>query len=311
MKKIKISGAFIFLFSLLLAFFFNLTSNNISQHNNTIAVMNEQKNFTQEISKNIFYFYKHSEISSKALDNSIKIFLEHMNNEEKGLHKNKNIRKLWNEFYLHVQHFRDHIKSESAYSSILLEKEIKDIYNINLTLIVKSNNLINGEIMRFNKEQKIYIAVQYVLFFILVSLLLYIFTQLKIVIAFIQKFLSASKEILSKTSIKSLQPIEIEYNNNDISKAQENFNSLIKKINDSIASSSNSMEHTYQSLEIVEQNIENLVELIYAMNEDSRDKELRKKEDAIIQSFEELNSSVKKLKNLKNDLDNLISHAKY
>ena len=70
------------------------------------------------------------------------------------------------------------------------------------------------------------------------------------------------------------------------------------------------MEHTYKSLEIVEQNIENLVELIYAMHEDSRDKELKKKEDAIIQSFEELSISAKKLKNLKSDLDSLITHTK-
>ena len=45
------------------------------------------------------------------------------------------------------------------------------------------------------------------------------------------------------------------------------------------------------------------------MHEDSRDKELKKKEDAIIQSFEELSISVKKLKNLKSDLDSLIAHA--
>ena len=63
-------------------------------------------------------------------------------------------------------------------------------------------------------------------------------------------------------------------------------------------------------MEILEQHIEELVELIYTMNENSRDKELRKKEDAVIQSLEELSSTARGLKNLKNDLDNLISHQK-
>ena len=310
MTKIKIIGALIFLFSLLLAFIFSHTSKNVTRHNDEIAVMNAQKNFTQDISKNIFYFYKNPNSSSKALDDSIKLFLESMDNQEKGVHEDEKIRKLWNDFYLHVQHFRDQIKNKTIYSNILLEKEVKTIYDINLALMVASDNFIKNEITRFNQVQNIYTVVQYLLFFILVSLLLYIFTQLKGVIAFIQKFLSASKEILSQTSIKTLQPIEIEESNHDIFEAKENFNELVQKINDSIASSTQSMEHTYTSLEIVEQNIENLVELIYAMHEDSRDKELKKKEDAIIQSFEELSISVKKLKNLKNDLDALITHTK-
>lgn len=310
MKKIKIIGAFIFLFSLLLAFIFNHTSTKSAQHTNEIAAMNAQKNFTQEISKNIFYFYKHPQSSSKALDESIKLFVESMHNQEQGLHEDAKIRQLWNDFYLHVQRFRDQIKNKTIYSTLLLEKEVKAIYDINLALMVASDAFINTAIARFNHEQNIYTFIQYLLFFILVSLLLYIFTQLKNVIAFVQKFLLASKEILSKASIKTLQPIEIDESNSDIVTAKENFNELVQKINDSIASSTQSMEHTYQSLEIVEQNIENLVELIYAMHEGSRDKELKKKEDAIIQSFEELSISAKKLKNLKNDLEHLIAHTK-
>jgi methyl-accepting chemotaxis protein len=310
MKKIKITGAFILIFSIILAFIFNFTSKNISEYNNKIAVMNIQKNFTQEISKNIFYSYKHQDDSFQTLDNSIKLFLESMSDEDIGLQKNEKIRKLWNKFYLHVQNFRDHVKRESIYSNIILEKEIKEIYNINLELILESDLFIEQQIKLFNKTQNSYKTIQYILFLVLVLLLLYLFTQLKIVMNFIQKFLSTSKEIISNSSIKTLKPLDIQESNNEIFEAEENFNLLIKKINSSIESSSNSMEYTYKSLEIVEQNIENLVELIYAMNENSRDKELRNKEDAIIQSFEELGSSMKKLINLKNELDDLISYTK-
>lgn len=310
MQKIKITGALIFSFSIALAFIFNYTSKRISTHNNILAVMNIQKNFTQEISKNIFYSYKHKDDSSKTLEKSIKEFLESMNEEDIGLQKNEKIRKLWNNFYLHVQNFRDHINSDSIYSNIILEKEVKEIYNTNLELIIQSDNFIKEQIENFNQTQNSYKFVQYLLFFILVLLLLYLFTQLKLVMNFIQKFILTSKEIISNSSIKTLKPLDIQEDNNEISEAKENFNLLIKKINNSIEASSNSMQHTYKSLEIVEQSIENLVELIYVMNEDKRDKELRKKEDAIIQSFEELGSSMKKLQNLKNELDNLISYTK-
>jgi len=310
MKKIKVTGAFIFIFSVILALIFNFTSKIISVHNNKIAVMNIQKNFTQEISKNIFYSYKHQDNSFETLDNSIKLFLESMNEEDIGLQKNEKIRKLWNSFYLHVQNFRDHAKRQSIYSNIILEKEIKEIYNINLELILESDLFIEQQIKLFNKTQNSYKILQYSLFLVLVLLLLYLFTQLKIVMNFMQKFLLTSKDIISNSSIKVLKPLEIQESNNDILEAKKNFNLLIQKINNSIESSSNSMEHTYKSLEIVEQNIENLVELIYAMNEDSRDKELRKKEDTIIQSFEELGSSMKKLQNLKNELDDLILYTK-
>mgnify|MGYP000271024511 FL=1 len=84
----------------------------------------------------------------------------------------------------------------------------------------------------------------------------------------------------------------------------------MEKINNSVENSSNSIEHSVSSLKILEQHIEKLVELIYTMNDDSADKELTKKEDAIIHSLEELSSTARGLKTLKDDLDNLISHSK-
>lgn len=310
MKKIKIVGALIFLLSLALAAIFYHTSKTISQHNALMSIMNEQKNFTQEISKHIFYIYQYPESTTKRLDESIKLFSNSMSGREQGLQKSKKIIDLWNNFYLHVQHFRDSIKISSPYSNTLLEKEVKTIYNINFALILESDKFIKEYKKDFEERVNNYKTVEYLLFLILLFLLLYIFTQLKDVIAFVQKFLFASKKILSKSSIKELQPIKINNTNSNIHNANDNFNTFLEKINGSIQDASSSIEHSYKSLEIVEQNIEDLVELIYTMNEGSRDKELRKKEDAIIQSFEELGISTKKLINLKKDLDNLIFHNK-
>ena len=310
MKKIKIVGAFIFILSIILAVLFNYTSKESLIHTNLTDTINKQKNFTQEISKNIFYIYKNKDSSTKTLDSSVKHFLKHMRSKEQTLKRSEKIIKLWNDFYLHVQHFRDHTKNMSPYSNIILQKSVKDIYNINLKLVIEFDKLIKTEQINFDKKQNIFKLIQYTLFFVLVLLLLYLFTQLKNVITFIQTFLLTSKSIINNSSIKDLEPIQIKDNIGDISQAGDNFNTLVKKINDSIEHSSNSIEHSCKSMEIVEQHVEELVDLIYTMNEDSRDKELRKKEDAIIQSLEELSSTAKKLKNLKHDLDNLISHSK-
>lgn len=310
MKKIKIVGAFIFILSITLAAIFSYTSKNISKHNDFINTMNEQKDFTQEVSKNIFYIYKNPTSSTQTLDDSIKKFLDATNNKNENNEKNEHITKLWNDFYLNVQNFRDQFKNRSIYSTILFEKSVKEIYNTNLKLISEFNNIIQKEKESFEKKQQFFKYIQYLFFIFLVLLLLYLFTELKTVIAFIQKFLSASKEIISNTSIKELKPIEIENAGADITEAKDNFNSLVKKINSSIEYSGNSIEYVCKSLEITEGHIEDLVELIYAMNEKTRDKELRKKEDAVIQSLEELSSAAIKLKNLKNDLEALILYSK-
>lgn len=310
MNRIKIIGILILMLSITLAVLFNYTSEKNIKHSELLNTINEQKDFTQEISKNIFYMHKDKECSTTALDDSIKSFLHQMNAKEHKLQLNKEIITLWNKFYLLVQDFRSNIKNTSLYSNIILEKEVRDIYNTNLKLIVEFDKLIKKEQESFDREQNIYILTQYILFAVLVLLLIYLFTQLKSIIAFIQKFLLTSKTILTNSSIKELEPIDISDNSSDISEAGKNFNMLLKKVNDSIQNSSNSIEHSYKSLEIVEQNIEDIVELIYAMNEKSRDKELRKKEDAIIQSLEELSSSTKSLRNVKSDLDELISHYK-
>jgi methyl-accepting chemotaxis protein len=309
MRKIKTVGALVFILSIVLSVLFIYTSKENLVHNNFTNSINKQKDFTQEISKNIFYIYKNKDASTETLDSSVKHFLEHMKNQNQAI-QSKEIIMLWNDFYLHVEHFRDQMKNSSIYSTILIEKSVKNIYNTNLKLIIEFDKLIKTEESNFNKEHNIYKQTQYMLFFILVLLLMYLFTQLKNVITFIQTFLLTSKSIITNSSIKELKPIEINDSDSDISQASDNFNTLVEKINSSVEHSSSYIEHSYKSLEIVEQHIEELVELIYTMNENSRDKELRNKEDAVIQSLEELSSTAKNLKNLKDDLDNLIVSTK-
>jgi len=319
MTKIKVVGVLIFILSIVLALLSSYISNQNKIHNQILDNINYQKDFTQEISKNIFYIYKNQGASSKQLDDSIRKFVHNLNNTDKALNninslkiKNKNdeIVLLWNKFYLHVQNFRDKRKIITAYSSILLEKVVNDIYSTNINLVVEFNKLIKLHNQHYSQAIESDKTLQYVLFFILVLLLIYLFTQLKNIIIFMQKFIHTSKNIITNSSIKELEPINVKQNTNELLEASNNFNFLVEKINRSIEHSTNSIEHSYKSLEHLERNIEDLLELLSVMDEDeSIDKELTKKEDALIQSLEELTSSTLKLENLKSDLDKLVAYS--
>jgi len=320
MTKIKIVGAVVFTLSITLAVLFSYVSHKSKISNNLLDTINQQKAFTQEISKNIFYIYKNQNASTAQLDSSIKSFITNVNKRDQKLdgvdsvaikEQSAKILLLWNTFYLKVQNFRDLNKNATTYSSIILEKLVNNIYNINLDLVIEFDKLIKIYQKELQSTLDIYKDIEYSLFFLLVISLVYLFTQIKEILIFIQKFLITSKKIISNSSIKDLEPIKNESNssNASLSDATDNFNFLINKINDSVLYSSKSIEHSYKSLELVEKNIEDLLELLYTMeNNKDLDKDLTKKEDVIIQSLEELTTSAQNLRELKIDLDNLTSH---
>ncbi len=318
MTKIKVIGIFIFALSIILAILSAYISNQNKINNEMLNSINSQKAFTQEISKTIFYIYKNQKSSHKELDNNIKKFSNTMRNENQHLKKisnkeiveqNKKIIKIWNEFYLNVQKFRDQSKVTTAYSNIILEKTVNTIYKKNLMLMIALDKLIEINTSHLNISLDAYKNIQYILFIALLFLLIYLFTQVKLIISFIQKFLHTSQNIIINSSIKDLEHIEVQNNSADVLEATNNFNTLVNNINISIESSSQSIENSCKSLETVEQNIEDLLDLLSAMQENHElDKNLTKKEDAIIQSLEELSTSAQSLKDLKIDLNNLISH---
>jgi hypothetical protein len=318
MNKIKIVSLLIFLLSILLTVVSIYISNQNKLEIKTLNTINIQKAFTQEISKNIFYIYKKQTLDENNLDKLIKNFMMHVSENEKELHEissksittqNDKIIKLWNKFYLSVQEFRNISKVTTIYSNIILEKIVNDIYNTNLMLIIEFDNLIKINQLSFDEEINIVKNIQYTLLFLLLSLLIYLFAQLKIIISFIQKFLNTSKSIIKNSTIQGLKPINVSNTKDEILEASSNFNFLVGQINNSVKNASDSMQHSYKSLEQVEKNIEDMLNLLYTMQEDdSIDKDLTKKEDAIIQSLEELSSSAINLKNLKTNLDYLISH---
>ncbi len=320
MTKIKIVGALIFVLSMSLALLSISMSKNHTQNIDILYTINQQKDFTQEISKNIFYMYKNQNQSSAKLDALIQNFIDTMNNNNidntifasKEIQKqNEKILVLWNQFYLYVQKFRDNSQVTTLYSNILLEGIVKDIYNTNLKLLIDFNKLINLHQHYFNASEKENKNIQYTLFLLLILLLIYLFFQVNMTIAFIQKFLTTSKNIISSSSIENLEYMDVERKSDEVLQATNNFNHIVDKINHSIEYASQSLEHSYKSLEVCEDYIEELMELFSDMQEDNiKEDEFTKKEDALILSLEELSISSKNLKNMKLDLEKLISKRK-
>ncbi|MFK5976635.1 MAG: hypothetical protein QM493_09025 [Sulfurovum sp.] len=317
MKRIKMMIILISLLSVVLILVSIYNSYNNQMNNRLLNMINIQKSFTQEISKNIFYIYRDREISTKELDNSIQEFINYIDKQERVFDninsplikaQNSKIVLLWNSFYLQVQNFRNQTKVISPYSNILTGKVVKDIYNINLQLIVEFEKLIKLHNIYFDKEQQFYKSIELILFLSFISLLIYLIWQLKDVMLFIQKFLDNSKKIITNATIKGVRPISVDNSNRDVVEARDNFNLLVKRIDSSIQNSSEWIQQTAQSLELVEKNIEDLFELINLMDREQKiDKELIKKEDILIQLLEELTVSSNNLSDLKGSLDAIMN----
>jgi len=306
MYKIKVLGTLIFVLSIVLAFLFNYISIQNKENTISLATIHEQKSYTQEISKSILYLYKNRESSPQELENNIGIFLASMTHKKDDSPEHDALVTLWNEFYAVVQKFRKEREVTTAYSSIIIDKLVNDIYTKNQKLIVAFDALIRSKQKYYDETMEGYKNIESILFVFVVLLLIYLFTQVHEIIAFIQKFSSTSKSIIQKASIEGLQPIKIRQSDESLKEATQNFNHLVEKIDKSIAYSQESITHTTMALEEVEQNIEDFITLLSQM-QDGESGTLSQKEDAVIDSLETLMNLRDRLKYLNEDLDKLTS----
>ncbi len=263
MNKIKIAGIILFIVTVALVF----VSINIGEHNkinnNLLEIINKQKAFTQEVSKNIFYIYKNKNTSIAQLNHSIKEFLQNMDTKskledissDKVKKQNKKIVILWNEFYLNVQKFREQNQANTPYIGIVLEKTVKQIYTINLKLIVEFDNLILLTNKDFYNEHYSHKLIQYFLFLIF-------FILLVILLSYIFKATSKIDFLIKKidNTIKSIE--QIENNAQDVLESIDNNenNELIKE-EDAVIESLEELISSQLKLKKLQKDLENLIKL--------------------------------------------------
>lgn len=298
----------IFVLTIGLVFVFDYTYQKNQAYTAEINSLLRQKDFTQEISKHIFYSYQKKESHTKDLNTLIKTFIKHIDEDSLTQNRDKSVLLLWNKFYLEVQKYRDISKAHSPYSNILLQNIVTNIYNTNLELMVLFDRYIKDKKQTRQKNIFILNIIEYGLFLTLIALLIYLFFQLKDVVGFIQNFINRSKQVLESSSIKELRAIELSQKDEEAQEAQDNFNALILNIENSIATYSKNIEISNSSLLLVEKQIEELFTFMHDISKSPRDKKLILKEDLVIQSLEELSVCVKKISSLKENLKNLINH---
>jgi len=305
MNRIKVVGSLVFSLSIILAFLSTSIAKENRKNSNSLSFIHEQKAFIQEISKSIFYIYKNGNNSPQTLDKVIKKYIENVKINEAEFTQSRIIATLWNIFYIDVQKFRKQEQITTGYNSVITAKLVNRIYHNNVLLVNEFDRLIEMKENEYHGRIEGHKQIEYILFFILIGLLIYLFTQVRVVIDFIQKFSKTSKNIIENSTIQGLKPME-EIEQKELKEAIANYNYLVEKINSSIDYSSESMEQTTTSLEEVAKNIEDFMELLSTM-QDEASEALFEKEDAVIDSLESLMCLRKKLKNLQSDLESLIS----
>ncbi len=315
MNRIKVVGGLVLFFSIVLVLLYtHITTQNIV-NNRILTFLNEQKAFTQEISKSIFYTYRDVDIyennNSKSLDETIKRYIENSkieSIESNDKYNNPIIIRLWNLFYADVQKFRTQQRISTGYNPIITAKLVNRIYHNNVLLINEFDKIIHFNQHKYEDDIEEYKKIEYALFTILILLLIYLFTKIGEIIAFVQKFTNASKNIIQNSTIKGLVPIK-ESKQEELREAIDNYNHFVEKINSSIEYSTKSISQSQKSLEEVARNIEEFMELLSTM-QDKESQELFEKEDTVIDSLETIMKLRGRLGSLKNDLNRLLSVKK-
>ncbi len=209
-----------------------------------------------------------------------------------------------------MQVFKDSYKSPSPYVSLTVQKSVKEIYSTNLALIFEFNKLIEQKQHRFKLEMRTYKLVEYMLILFFSILLVYLFFQLRGMVEFVQRFLLISKRVMAESSISELEPLKLKVVDEPSKEAQDSYNAIIAKVQNSIVEYASSIEHSERLLARVEEDIDSVVDLFYEVGGKKRDRELIKKEDAIIHSLEELAGYKKRVADLKRELSELVKTQK-
>jgi len=304
MNKIKIVGALVFVISLLLAFISVDIANKNSLNIDALTIFSKQKELIQESSKAVFYSYKNgSNLSATPTelnnDSLTLILFGAKTSNSKNI--NIKIQNLWKSFYSDVKKFRTQQMVATGYNSVITAKLVNSIYHKNVLLINAFNQIIEVKKVETSQQIETYKKLQNFLFFILIILLFYLFTQLHLIIAFIQKFSKTSKNIIKKSTIQGVESIDIRTTSSELKEVTNNYNYMVEKMNLSILDSTKSMDNSIKSLEEVAQNIENFMELLSTMNPEESD-DFFKREDTVIDSLETLMRLRKRLKDLQIEL---------
>ena len=289
-----------------------------------INIAGKQRMLTQNISKNIFYLYHNNQNSYSELENSTIEFIYNLNSLKDGntltgiekaptdkiANQLAKVEILWNNFHQNVNKFKELIHNDDQTSEILLKNIVNSIYITNTTLLQEVDNLVSMY-TSYSQEKSNYLKyAQYIFAFIIILLIIYSFSQLKAMEENAKRFFEESKRMLDQKGDEPLIPIKIEAEK-EIVEATDTINCFIEKINSAMTYSANAIEQSKNASVKLEEITDEFDKIINDLTNSAEiSKQLNKSEDIVIQSHEDLINSTKRLQELKNELDKILSICK-
>ena len=277
-----------------------------------LKTINEEKSYVQNISKQIFYLYKNRQRDLSSIEEHKARFLANLKHKEeilgsidsKEIHAQaEKIIAEWKRFLGYVNRFEKLIVLDNSYAKLTLPKLINEIYKSGMEIEREFDHIIDIHKRHFDTFKEVHKTIQTLLYIILFGLLIYLTTQIKDVISFVQTFLKTSNKIRKNASIKEIEPISYDGGLEDVSLATKDFNAVVANIYDSIGYSAKTIEQSVESFRQIESHIEVLLHLIETVEErNDIDKELIKKESVFIEALEELENARQKLELLKENM---------
>jgi len=318
--KIKILGAGLILTILsLIVLTIYLNQKNIKD-SLIINIAGKERMLTQKISKNIFYLYHKQELDFNELDNAVEEFKYILNtlkdgNKLRGIESAptddiaqqiSKIVVLWNSFNINVQTFKDLLILEEVGNDKKLQVHVNSIYTSNNDLLKEVDALVSMYTKYTEDKTHTIKNFQYFGAFILLLLIIYSLSQLRIIESHANEFLQYSKDIINtQVENKPIEYIEIDAEK-EIVEVSDTLNCFINKINSAMEYSEDAVAKSQLASEKLEEITDEFDRLLDEM-EDSQalSSQLSKSEDIAIQSSEDLLRTTQKLANLKQQLDSL------
>lgn len=290
-----------------------------------INIAGKQRMLTQNISKNIFYIYHNNTDSFSELDTSTIEFIYNLNslkdgNSLIGISKVPNdeiakqlakVEVLWNIFHKNINEFKDLIQKSDKNNDAVLKSIVTSVYSNNTILLSEVENLVSMYTIYTEKKSDYLRYIQYIFAIIIIFLMIYSFSQLKSMEENAKRFFEESKRIMENDDNELLVPIKIEAEE-EIMEATDTINCFINKINSAMTYSANAIEHSKNASIKLEEITDEFDKIIDELtNSADISKQLNKSEDIVIQSQENLMNSTKKLQELKNELDKLLTFCNH
>ena len=290
-----------------------------------INIAGKQRMLTQNISKNIFYIYHNNTDSFSELDTSTIEFIYNLNslkdgNSLIGISKVPNdeiakqlakVEVLWNIFHKNINEFKDLIQKSDKNNDAVLKSIVTSVYSNNTILLSEVENLVSMYTIYTEKKSDYLRYIQYIFAIIIIFLMIYSFSQLKSMEENAKRFFEESKRIMENDDNELLVPIKIEAEE-EIVEATDTINCFINKINSAMTYSANTIEHSKNASIKLEEITDEFDKIIDELtNSADISKQLNKSEDIVIQSQENLMNSTKKLQELKNELDKLLTFCNH